>query len=252
MHKLIDISLSAEAEKMCSSQAYVVGVKNAKDDEAAEIALYGEIGNPWEQADSKSVGQFLRANKGKPVNVRINSMGGLAYDGITIHNALVAHDGPVTTIIEGMAGSAASVIAMAGSPVQIYENAHLFIHRALMIAIGNVDAMDEAKSWLSKVDDAIAKTYKAKTGKAYDKIMEMMRGKLDGTMMTAKEAVDMKFADQIVSLKTGNAKNAIAELKDSLMADGQQKLQSVEASRAERTRVYRMHIGPTQRSAGVA
>lgn len=242
MRNLIDVTLSAEAQAAASSESFIVGIKNAKDDEPAEIALYGEIGNPWEASDARSVSAFLRANKGKPVNVRINSMGGLAYDGITIHNALVAHDGEVVTTIEGMAGSAASIIAMGGSLVQIYENAHLFIHRAQMIAIGNADAMREAIEWLEKVDDAIARTYKAKTGKAYDKIMEMMRGKADGTMMTAREAVDMKFADKIVSLKSGKTKNQI-DVAETLRAEAERKLHSIESARAERIRSRREMFG---------
>lgn len=242
MRSMIEVALSAEAQKAGTSESFKVGVKNAKDDEPAEIVLYGEIGNPWEMADSRSVGEFLRNNRGRDVNVRINSMGGLAYDGITIHNALLAHDGTVTTIVEGMAGSAASIIAMAGDPVQMYENAHLFIHRALLVAVGNVDTMDEAKSWLSKVDDAIARTYKAKTGKALDKIHELMRGKVDGTMFTAREAVDMKFADQILSLKNGKAK---AHAPD-FAADVTAKVQFVESARAERIRSRRELFVPAE------
>lgn len=262
MRSLIDINLSAEAQKAGTSDSFKVGVKNAKDDEAAEIVLYGEIGNPWEAADARSVGEFLRGNRGKDVNVRINSMGGLAYDGITIHNALLAHDGKVTTIVEGMAGSAASIIAMAGDPVQMYENAHLFIHRALLIAIGNRDSMEEAMTWLDKVDDAIARTYKAKTGKALDKIHELMRGKVDGTMFTAREAVAMKFADQIVSLKDGTAKASLSdtmqELRDSasktaatlaelnLRPEAESRLRFVESARAERIRSRRELFVPAE------
>lgn len=241
MRQLIELNISAEAQKAGTSESFRVGVRNAKGEEPAEIALYGEIGNPFEAADAGSVGQFLRQNKGRDVNVRINSMGGLAYDGITIHNALVNHDGKVTTIIEGMAGSAASIIAMAGSPVQMYENAHLFIHRALMMAIGNVDAMEEAQTWLQKVDDAIARTYKAKTSKALDKIHEMMRGKLDGTMFTAKEAVEQRFADQIISLKTGQATAAVPNFRP----EAETRLHSVEAARAARIRSRRELFVPS-------
>lgn len=220
---------------MASSESFRVGVRNSKDDDPAEIALYGTIGDPWEASDARSVGAFLRANKGKGVNVRINSMGGLAFDGITIHNALLAHDGPVTTIIEGVAGSAASVIAMAGSPVQIYENAQLFIHRASLIAIGNRDTMAEAIDWLDKLDDGIARTYKAKTGKTLDKLLAMMKGKVDGTTMTAREAVDMKFCDALISLKTGAAKNDGSDFR----TEAERRLLSIDAARAERIRSRR-------------
>lgn len=244
MRSLIDISLSAEAQAAGMSEAFKVGVKNAKGDEPAEMCLYGTIGDPWEQCDARSVGQFLRDNKGRDVVVRINSMGGLAYDGIVVFNSLRAHDGKVTTVIEGMAGSAASVIAMAGEPVRMYENAHLFIHRALLMAVGNISVMEEAATWLSKVDDAIARTYKSKTGRALDKLHEMMRGKVDGTMMTAKEAVDMKFADEIISLKTGEAKtkNDAPDFAGEIQA----RVQHVEALRAERIRSRRELFTPAQ------
>lgn len=190
-----------DARNEAAAGAFRVGVKNAMGDEPAEISIYGEIGDFWTGCDAGSVCQFLRNNKGKPVKVRINSGGGLAYDGIVIHNALLTHDGPVTTVVEGIAGSAASIIAVAGSPAQIYENAQFFIHRAAIMAYGNSSTMEYAKEWLDKIDDAICKTYKAKTNMAYDKIMNMMIGKEDGTVMSASEAVAMKFCNQMIKIK---------------------------------------------------
>jgi ATP-dependent protease ClpP protease subunit len=234
MRQLIEIQLSSEAQKAASSESFRVGIKNSSGEDAAEIEIYGVIGDSFDQCDSRSVGAFLRANKGKAVNVRLNSPGGLAYDGITIHNALIAHDGPVTCIVDGIAGSAASVIAMGGKTC-MYENAQLFIHRASVIAVGNVDMMAEATDWLNKIDDAIARTYKAKTGKAYDKIMSLMKGKVDGTVFTAKEAKEMGFCDEILSLKTGKASNEAPDFR----AEGEQRLKSIEASRLERIRTRR-------------
>lgn len=238
MRQFIEIMLSAEAQKAASSDSFRLGLKNAKGDEPAEIALYGEIGDPWQASDARSVGAFLRENKGRAVNVRINSPGGLAYDGITIHNALLQHDGPVTTVIEGMAGSAASIIAMAGQPVKIFENAQLFIHRASVIAIGNRDMMAEAIDWLDKIDEAIARTYKAKTGKALEKINNLMRGKVDGTMFSAREAVSEKFCDEVVSLKKDGEKNELETIyrADDLRGEAENRLHFVEAARASRLR----------------
>ncbi len=213
--QLIDIFLSAKAQEAASSKSFRVGVRNATKEDPAELVLYGEIGDSWEAMDAASVGRFLRANKGKAVNVRINSPGGLAYDGITIHNALLQHDGKVMTVIEGMAGSAASIVAMAGSPVQMYENASLFIHRASVVAIGNSDVMDEAKGWLDKIDEAIARTYKAKTGKSMEKINSQMKGKVDGTVFTAAEALKDKYIDEVLPLKQGEKAKASAESKPS-------------------------------------
>lgn len=225
-------------EVYAESQSFRVGFKNATGDGPAEVAIYGEIGNEYDAADARSVTQFLRANKGRDVSVRINSGGGLAYDGITIHNALVAHDGKVTCTVEGMAASAASIIAMAGYPLQMYENAQLMIHRASVVAVGNRDMMAEAIDWLDKIDDSIARTYKAKTGKALDKIKDMMKGKVAGTVMTARDAKEMGFADEVLSLKTGAANFS------PLRAEGEKRLQSVESARAERLRTRRELFSP--------
>jgi len=245
----IEVFLSAKAQECASSKSFIVGVRNAAGDQPAEIAIYGEIGDPWQATDSRSVGQFLRDNRGKPVCVRINSPGGLAYDGITIHNALLGHDARVTTCVEGLAGSAASIIAMAGSTVQMYENANLFIHRASVVAIGNADMMDEAKDWLTRLDDAIARTYKAKTGKAMDKILALMKGKVDGTVFTAKEALDGKWIDEIVSLKRGDKQSRAlspAAADAALRADAESRLNGIEAARAERIRSRREMFAPAE------
>lgn len=198
---IVVASSPADAVNAANAEAFTIGIRNATGDAPAELAIYGEVGNPYEQSDAASVGQFLRSNKGKAVNVKINSPGGLAYDGITIHNALLNHDGPVTTTIEGMAGSAASIIAMAGNPARIYENAQLFIHRAALMAFGNRDMMQEAIDWLDQIDESIARTYKAKTGKALDKIQDLMKGNVDGTVFSARDAVAQKFCNEVVPLK---------------------------------------------------
>ena len=248
MPQLIDLFLSTKAQQAASLPDFRVGVKNATDDEPAEIVLYGEIGNPWEAMDAKSVSNFLRHNKGKAVNVRINSPGGLAFDGITIHNALAAHDAKVTTIIEGMAGSAASIVAMAGTPVQMYENAQLFIHRASVIAVGNVDVMAEAQDWLKKIDDALARTYKAKTGRGIEKINAWMRGKVDGTIFSAKEAQGEKFVDEVVALKPGEKRSRASAAFDAtvLRREGERRLRSMEVARAQRLRERRDLFVPAE------
>lgn len=204
MHELIECFLSAEARAANAAAAKVplfIGAKNASGNEPAELVMYGEVGNPYENMDAASVGSFLRANRGAPVVVRINSYGGSAYDGLTIRNALAQHDAKTTTIIEGIAGSAASVIAVGAQRVKMLENASFFIHRASVMAAGNTDVMAEAAQWLAQLDEAIARTYKAKTGRGMDKIREWMKGRVDGTNFAASEALAEKFIDEIVPLK---------------------------------------------------
>ncbi len=206
---LIKFTASARAQaaiaKACEKEPLPLGFVNATDSSPAELLMYGEIGNSYEQGDARSVGQFLRANKGKPVNVRINSGGGLAFDGITIHNALVAHDGKVTTTIEGVAASAASIIAMAGRPTRMYDNATLMMHRAQGGGYGNQGVMLELADILGKIDEGLARTYQAKSGMPMREIMSMMDGKVDGTWLTAKEARSKGFVDEIMRPSTEKA-----------------------------------------------
>lgn len=217
MHELIQIPAFTAHVKSCINKARAelesehgrmrMEFTNAKDSDPAEIAIYGIIGDPFDGADANTLGRFLRDNRKRAVNVRINSPGGLAFDGITIHNALLQHDGKVTTTIEGSAGSAASIIAVAGSPARIYENANFFIHRASLMVAGNADVFREALGWLTQLDDAIARTYKAKTGKSLDKVMEQMVGDGgDGTPFSARDAVSHKYVDEVIPLKRTDAK----------------------------------------------
>lgn len=245
MRNPIDIRLSGDAQKYLASGQLKLDFRNATPDEPAEIAVYGTVGDPWEGNDARSVMSFLRENRGRPVNVLINSPGGLAYDGIAIYNDLIGHDAPVTTVITGMAGSAASVIAMAGQRVLIHETAQLFIHRALAVAVGNVSVMNEMATWLSKIDDAIAKTYQVKTGKRYETIMGLMTGKVDGTVFSAQEAVDGKFADEIIRAKdqkkqqTASATSWADDVRNSLVDSARREFLNATEAMLRRARAAR-------------
>lgn len=204
-----------------------------KQDDAAEILIFDEIGqNPYTGTgvSASDVAMFLAQNRGTPVNVRINSPGGLAFDGITIHNALVQHDAPVTTTVEGLAASAATIISAAGGrtgKARMYENTTYFIHRAIGLAYGNVDAMAEVSEWLNKIDEQIARTYAARSGKSYVQMLGLMRGKgkADGSVLTAREAKDLGLIDEIVAAK-GNKEprndseiaEQIRQVQDKLLA----------------------------------
>lgn len=215
LHELIECILSAEAREANAAAAkspLFVGGKNASGNEPAELVMYGEVGDPYENMDASSVGRFLRANKGAPVVVRINSYGGSAYDGLTIRNALASHDGKTTSVIEGIAGSAASIIAIGAQRVKMMENASFFIHRASVMAAGNADMMHEAAKWLEQLDEAIAKTYRAKTGRAMNKIRAWMKGTVDGTNFSAAEALAEKFIDEIVPLKASAPPKAMFDV----------------------------------------
>lgn len=174
---------------------------NQTDEDEQELLVMGFVGDFDDGLAADQIVNQLAEAKGRRIKVRINSPGGLAFDGLTIFNALLQHDGGVVTVVEGLAGSAASLIAMAGNPVKMMSNASMFIHRALGMSIGNSHVMRDMAEFLDTVDEGILQTYAAKTGLSQKRLNELLDGKVDGTTFTAKEAQTIGFADEVVQLK---------------------------------------------------
>lgn len=180
-----------------SASAREVDIRAASAD-VTEILIYDEIGF-W-GITAKTFVRQLSAITTPEIIVRINSPGGDVFDGLTIHNALRAHSAAITTRVEGLAASAASMIAMAGKNVVIEDNALIMCHRAWTFAYGNAGDMRESAGVLDKIDDQLAGIYAAKSGKSREDCAAMMAGpeKEDGTWFTAAEAMDFGLVDKIV------------------------------------------------------
>lgn len=181
----------------------------AATDSEAEISITGDITNSVDWFTGEPVGistsavkEFLADNRGKDVKLYINSEGGRGYEGISMYNALGSHDGNVTAIIDGLAFSAASVVAMAADKIVMYEASDIGIHRAWGIAIGNQKDMVDHAAWLNNLDEHMLGIYSDRTGKDRKQVEEWMDGVSDGTLFSAKEAVEHGFADEMIPNKT--------------------------------------------------
>jgi ATP-dependent protease ClpP protease subunit len=86
---------------------------------------------------------------------------------------------------------------MAGAPVRMSENATIFIHRIRALAIGELDVMRDTTDFLDKLDDQIACTHGAKAGKPRARFLTVMRGKVDGTSVSAGEAQKPGLVDEV-------------------------------------------------------
>lgn len=163
----------------------------------AEIWIYEEIGEDfWTGSGitAKSFQKELSDIKAGQIDLHINSPGGLVFDGITIYNLLKQHPANVTTYIDGLAASIASVIALAGDKVVMAENALFMIHKASGMVMGNSDDMRDFAEKLDKVNSSIATTYTSKTKKDEKEISDLMAAE---TWMSAEEALEMGFVDEI-------------------------------------------------------
>ena len=164
----------------------------ANDEGEAEILIYDFIGYDW-WSDSGITAlsfreQLEQLGDVKRLTVRINSPGGDVWDGMSIYNQLSQFEAETTVMIDGVAASVASVIAMAGDRVKAAEVSQLMIHDAWTVVVGNEQDMREWADVLAKIDGQIAETYATRSGsKTADQFREIMN---KDTYLTAQEAMD--------------------------------------------------------------
>lgn len=168
-----------------------------------EILLYGPIGPDfWEPENAitaKAVMSQLADMEGD-VTVRISSGGGDVYEGIDIMTALKNHDGEVTVIVESLAASAASFIAVGGADrVLMRGSSEMMIHRAWTFLEGNADDVRKTLDDLERQDNKLANIYAGKAGGDVQGWLDAMSAE---TWYTAEEAVAAGLADGIVAEKS--------------------------------------------------
>lgn len=163
----------------------------------AEVLIYEEIGEAWGEGISAKV--FLEELAALPedtsqITVRINSPGGDVFDAAAIENALRRHPAKVVTAIDGLAASAASVVAMAGERIVMAENAMMMIHDPWVIVLGNATELRELADRLEQIGESIAKSYARRPGVDLDTIRAAMAAE---TWYTAEEAIEAGLADEL-------------------------------------------------------
>ena len=140
------------------------------------------------------------------ITVWINSPGGDCIAAAQIYNMLLEYKGNVTIKIDGIAASAASVVAMAGNKVIMSPVSMLMIHNPMTMAAGDTIEMKKAISMLTEVKESIINAYELKTGMSRDKIAKLMDAE---TWMDANKAVELGFADEILSRESSVKQSAM-------------------------------------------
>ena len=161
------------------------------------LFLNGEISDETWYGDEVTPQLFkdeLNAESGD-ITVWINSPGGDVFAAAQIYNMLRDYQGHVTVKIDGLAASAASVIAVAGDTVLVSPVAMMMIHNPATIAMGNTKDMEAAIAMLNEVKESILNAYVDKTGLSRNKLSKMMD---DESWFNAKKAVELGFADKIL------------------------------------------------------
>jgi len=176
-----------------------MGVQCAVSDESVDIFLHGIIGDEFTETDSLSVARVLADNRGKAVNLRVNSPGGLAYDGVAMYNAIDAHDGTTTGTIEGMAGSAASLAVVACDTVRCHSTARFHPHYAMLMAFGHQSDIRDALDSLQQLDTDLEKVYAEASGQSIAQVQKDLTGPHgDGTKFSAEAALAAGYVDEVI------------------------------------------------------
>lgn len=181
-------------------------------DNGRELRIEGAIAEESWIDDEITPKQFkseLTSGNGD-ITVFINSPGGDVFAAAQIYNMLMEYKGSVTVKIDGIAASAASVIAMAGTKVLVSPVSQIMIHNPMTAAFGDTQEMQKAISMLGEIKESIINAYEIKTGLSRSKISRLMD---EESWMNAKKAVELGFADDI--LYTDN--NSEYEISDGLI-----------------------------------
>jgi ATP-dependent Clp protease protease subunit len=167
------------------------------EDTNRTLVLNGQISDETWFGDEVTPGLFreeLNAGEGD-VTVWINSPGGDVFAAAQIYNMLMEYPGNVDVRIDGIAASAASVIAMAGNQVSMSPVALMMIHNPMTVAMGDKKVMQQAIDMLDEIKESIINAYELKTGQPRAKIAHMMDTE---TWFNAKKAVELGFADDVL------------------------------------------------------
>ena len=161
------------------------------------LVLSGEISDETWFGDEVTPKMFkadLDKCKGN-ITVWINSPGGDVFAAAQIYNMLMDYPGEVVVKIDSLAASAASVVAMAGTEVQMSPVAMMMIHNPMTVAIGDSSEMKKAVAMLDEVKESIMNAYEIKTGLSRDRLSKLMDAE---SWFNASKAVELGFADKIL------------------------------------------------------
>lgn len=164
--------------------------------DTTEITIYGDIGESWwgESTSANDIKNALNDVSTNTITIRLNSPGGDAFDGITIYNQLKNHNAKVIVYVDGLAASAASIIAMAADELIMNTGSMLMIHEASTFTWGTKADIKKTLNALEGIDKSIADIYMTRYSGERAELENMVESE---TWFTANEAVEVGLADKV-------------------------------------------------------
>lgn len=170
----------------------------------ADIHLHADIGM-WGITSADFTRDFRALGPVSHINLHINSMGGDVFDGLAIYNLLNGEKGKgarVTTYVDGIAASIASIIAMAGDEILMPESAFLMVHDPSGVAVGKAEEMDAMAATMRDIKESLIRIYAKRTKREPDEIRELMAKE---TWMDGPRALAEGFASRLLDVESSIA-----------------------------------------------
>lgn len=164
-----------------------------RNEAGIEVQIYDLI-DPWWGVSAKSFADAIKGAGALPLTVRLNTPGGDVFEGRAIASLIRAHKGPTVAIVDGLAASAGSTVAVAAKSLTMAKGAFLMVHRSWAWAMDNAQGLRTLADLLEKIDGSIAGDYVAKSGATLAQAEAWMEAE---TWFTADEAVAAKLADAV-------------------------------------------------------
>ena len=221
-------TMESMSVKQLSNRAWYE-IKNAAD--VAEIYIYEQIGEDY-WAEGVTAVNFVNELNGitaPEIHLHINSPGGSVFDGVAIHNALKRHPAKVTTYVDGLAASIASIIAIAGDKVVMASNALFMIHNPWGGVQGDAAEMRKMAEVLDKIGETLVNAYEERTGMDRQTIIDAMN---EETWYTADEALAAGFIDEVTGAIRAAASFDLSRFRHAPKAELVQPSEEVEPEQA--------------------
>lgn len=169
--------------------------------DTAHVYVYDVI-DAWWGASAEQLIKALAQADGKDVLLHVNSPGGDVFESLAMASAIASYKGKVTAVVEGLAASAATRLALAAEEVQMVDGSLFMIHNSWTMAWGNKSELRDTAELLDKIDAGIVGDYTRKTGAEASQVQAWMDAE---TWFSAEEAKANGFIDAVLPASQSKA-----------------------------------------------
>lgn len=184
-------------------------VKNEANSGKVKMYLYGDIGDGFfDGIKAKEVQMQLSSIQAEEIELHINSYGGDVFESIAIYNLLKDKEASITVVIDGIAASGGSIIAMAGDKIIMPKNCEMMIHNPITGIFGNAVELRKVADMLEGAQGLLETTYMDRFNGSLEELQAFLS---EDTYFSAQEAVDHGLADEVLNF------NATTEEDDAVL-----------------------------------